>query len=797
MSIKRKLPIFITLLVAVPIVLLVAIYYPYVSRQMIESNKENIQKVLNMESEYLTSFFDLREIEAHHFTTSPEIEEWIESKKNEYNYTELNAYFEQERDHNPFLRDIFILDPFGIVVASSHPDSLGIDLSDRQYYKKAIEGRTVISNLLKDRVEGESVIFVATPIRNHEEAILGVMGNVVEMNHISSSLLKLVEPNSGRAYMVDQNGIVVFHPDEAKIGKVHEEEKINQYLRGLEEGKYSGSRVIETEENRVFLVHQTIEGTNWIIVMEQDLDLLMLSARRALIFILILSSIILGVSGILGHYFAVKMVYPLNEFIRVMNSTSIGDLNNRIRYNKKDEIGQLANNFNNMLDKLVSAYDEISEKNIRLTQVEDELRHVIFSDQLTGLPNRSAMLSELEERIHSYPALAVFLFDIDQFKRLNDILGHAAGDQVLGEVADRLKEEGGLTYRLSGDEFGMILLKESHLNNLEAMIKKILDRMKEPFSVMEKDINVTVCIGISVFPTNGETPEKLMQNADTAMTMAKRLGKSQVAFFSQVMRDTVSRKIKIEQALKRSIKDGLLNMHFQPKYKVQNRQLVGFESLMRLTLEDGESISPVEFIPIAEDSKLIIELGEWALEFAFNKIKCWMKKGYTVGHIGVNVSAIQLKQPKFAIRAKEIADKYGVSPEYIELEITESILIDNTAEMLQTLLELRKIGYQIALDDFGTGYSAFNYLRTIPLTSLKIDKTFIDHIGNHRKAEALVKQIIDIAHEINLSVVAEGVETKEQYKSLLNTSCDMIQGYYFSKPLPVEYIEELLKTNED
>jgi diguanylate cyclase (GGDEF)-like protein len=662
-------------------------------------------------------------------------------------------------------------------------------------------GETVISSLLQDRIEGESVLFVATPIMNQQNTIVGVMANIIDMNYVSTNMVQLVAPEVGRAYLIDQSGQIIFHTDRQRIGDKHKNPSINGYFTQLSPITYNGTQVIMTNGAEKFLTHRQIEGTEWILVIEQDMDMVMLSARKAFVVILVLSILLLSITAILGYVFARRIVRPLSELIHVMNRTSKGELNVRIQYEGKDEFGQLANQFNSMLDELVGAYEEISEKNSELILIEDELRHLAFNDQLTELPNRMAMFIELEERIQSHrkqeKELAIMLIDIDQFKRINDTLGHSVGDQVLVEVTDRLIRLGWLSYRLSGDEFAVIIVGEENLKNIQETIDVIQHALSEPIELTDKKISISTSMGISIFPDNGDTPEKLVQSADTAMDIAKQTGKAQVAFFSQVMMDTVLRKVKIEQILKRSIKDGLLDMHFQPKYDVQSRHLMGFEALMRLTLENGERISPAEFIPIAEELGFIIELGEWALEFVFAKIDYWMKKGYSVGHVGVNVSGMQLKQEGFAEHAKAIAAAYHVPPNYVELEITESILIENMSETLQTLLELRKIGYQIALDDFGTGYSAFNYLRTIPLTALKIDKTFIDHMGTHQKAEMLVKQIIDIAHEINLNVVAEGVETKIQYQSLLNTRCDMIQGYYFSKPMSTNQIEELLKRIED
>lgn len=361
MPIKRKLPLFIVLLVAIPIVLFVAIYYPYVSRQMIQANKEKIQQVLDLECEYLHSFFVIRQLEAKNYATSQEVSHWTELE-GEYDYTRLNQFFEQEEANNGELRDIFIIESTGKVVASSNPESIGLDLSDREYFQVAMVGETVISSLLQDRIEGESVLFVATPIMNQQNTIVGVMANIIDMNYVSTNMVQLVAPEVGRAYLIDQSGQIIFHTDRQRIGDKHKNPSINGYFTQLSPITYNGTQVIMTNGAEKFLTHRQIEGTEWILVIEQDMDMVMLSARKAFVVILVLSILLLSITAILGYVFARRIVRPLSELIHVMNRTSKGELNVRIQYEGKDEFGQLANQFNSMLDELVGAYEEISEK---------------------------------------------------------------------------------------------------------------------------------------------------------------------------------------------------------------------------------------------------------------------------------------------------------------------------------------------------------------------------------------------------------------------------------------------------
>lgn len=948
MLIRKKLPIIILLLVALPLFLLGSAYYSYISKQLVNENKEKMVQVLNMESEYLKTFFYTRSLEVHYLAKSQNVLElintfWTSPNNNSPDFrmdsNDLNQKFAALNEQRDDLRDVFILSPYGRIIASSNPESMWIDLSERKYFSDAMLGKTTISNLIRNKVDGDSVLFVATPIYDETESkVLGVMANIIDMNNTSDGIRNLIDPKVGNAYLIDDTGTIIFHTDKSLIGTTPKNKDVNAYFTQNTNLKMSGSEIFNSTNGKLFVIYKGINETNWKLVIEQDLNVVMSSAYRALYVIILLSVFILICATIFSIRFARTLTKPLTELTNVMNETTKGNLSIRSEYQNTNELGQLSKNLNSMLDELTGTYEELTEKNEELIAAEEELRvnyealnesqqevkttqeryalalqsardviwewnlvdqtffasehwshltgketyqsvihkvafeellsssalvqmaqqmqalitkqiewlefdfeyltpteemkwfkvkasayydtwgtplkisgvlvditypkkaeariwNLAFEDQLTKLPNRTAFMAKLEEELGKrniiQSRLGLLLLDIDNFKRINDTLGHNIGDQLLVEVANRLKNLGYPIYRLSGDEFGFIFTEIWEEEPLIQETKQILNAFVAPILLQCKTINMTVSIGGSIFPMDGKSSEKLVQNADTAMYSAKDLGKSQVVFFTKVMADRISQKVEIEEMLRRSIKDQLISMHFQPQYGVQSNELIGFEALMRMTLEEGNMISPMAFIPVAEETGLIIELGEWAIQHVVEKIRDWLDKGYVFGHISVNVSGVQLKQPDFAQLVHKIVSEAGVDPGYLELEITESILVDNLERNIQTLTRLREMGFMIALDDFGTGYSSFNYLRTIPLTCLKIDKSFIDYIGSSKKAEALVRQIIEIAREIDLKVVAEGVESQDQYEILAKTPCDLIQGYFYSKPLPLEKAEAL------
>jgi EAL domain-containing protein (putative c-di-GMP-specific phosphodiesterase class I) len=303
-------------------------------------------------------------------------------------------------------------------------------------------------------------------------------------------------------------------------------------------------------------------------------------------------------------------------------------------------------------------------------------------------------------------------------------------------------------------------------------------------------------MGITVFPDDGVETSILLKNADTAMYSAKYNGKAKYSFFNKSMSEVVVRRVEIEKGLRRALQNNELEIYYQPQIDIINNKIKGFEALLRWTSSELGGISPAEFIPVAEQSGLIIPMGDWLIKTVYLQNNLWKSKGYLYDTIAINLSAIQLQNDKFEETLKNIIAETKINPRFVELEITESILMKDFDNSVKLLTEIRDLGINIALDDFGTGYSSLSYLKQLPINTLKIDKSFIDNIVTNERERAIVDGIIQLAQKIDLDVIAEGVETKEQIKLLQSMGCNQIQGYYFSKPLPANEIEEkFLKTN--
>lgn len=430
---------------------------------------------------------------------------------------------------------------------------------------------------------------------------------------------------------------------------------------------------------------------------------------------------------------------------------------------------------------------------------EEKMRHMAYFDSLTDLPNRAMFMKSLKVELGKATTEgakgAVLFIDLDNFKNINDTLGHDYGDKLLIELSQKLnllKRDKDIICRFSGDEF--LILHPFHDNEeLITYAEELMDIFNGALQVQEKQIHITASVGISLYPVHGTDANSLLKNADTAMYKAKDSGKGTYAFYDTEMYMALQRKANIEEILRTAIEKNEFTLLYQPQYNISDGSICGFEALLRLNCKELGFISPAEFIPIAEETGYIVEIGSWVLTSACLQAAHWRSKGLNFACIGVNISSIQIHQPGFVAMVKEVIAETGITPESLELEITETVLMKSLDSNIEILKDLRDMGIRIALDDFGTGYSSLNYLRKIPITTLKVDKSFIDNLCSSTKEKAIIESIIEMAHHMDLKVVAEGVETAEQLHILNDKYCDKVQGYLFSKPLPAIDAENLIK----
>ncbi|MCG2775195.1 MAG: EAL domain-containing protein [Desulfobacterales bacterium] len=460
------------------------------------------------------------------------------------------------------------------------------------------------------------------------------------------------------------------------------------------------------------------------------------------------------------------------------------------------------------LKALASISDEIA-LGIERKKSEDQINFLAYYDSLTSLPNRY-YFKELLERTIEYAnrykkSFTIALIDLDDFNRINDTLGHNIGDDFLKSVSSRLlsilrtsdfvariSDEEKPVARMGGDEFIVLLQELVDVATSSHVMHRLLKELSQPYELDGREVFITASIGISKYPDDGEDTENLIKNADTALYHAKRKGKNSYQFYSKSMNEAALELLTMENNLRRALEQQEFLLYYQPKMDLSTRQIIGMEALIRWKQSDGNLISPAKFIPIAEASGLIVPIGEFVLRTACLQNKMWQEAGLKKISVAVNVSGLQFGQKDFVKDTFTALEDTDLNPQYLELEITETTIMTNPERAIRNLNELKEAGIQISIDDFGTGYSSLNYLRRLPLDAMKIDISFIRNVVTDLNDAVIVKTIIAMAHNLNLKVIAEGVEDEQQFEFLKEHKCDAMQGYLLSPPVPTEEFPNLL-----
>lgn len=431
-------------------------------------------------------------------------------------------------------------------------------------------------------------------------------------------------------------------------------------------------------------------------------------------------------------------------------------------------------------------------------KAEDTIYYMAHYDSLTGLANREYFVKLLTDAVDDAKDcnknLCVMFIDLDRFKNINDSLGHSTGDAVLKKVANQLRHtlsEHDVASRLGGDEF-TVLIPNTSRSEAEGLAKKIVDVFSTPLALSHSEFYITPSIGVSMYPADGHTEEELIKNADAAMLLAKEQGGNNYQFYTKELQKTISTKLRLENDLRQAIEKDELELYYQPKMDIIRNKIIGLEALIRWNHPEQGLIPPNQFIPIAEETGLIIEIGEWVIQTACEQMKLWQEAGYQNLTVAVNISLRQFLQKNLYAVIKKILEKTKLESNYLELEITESIAL-NTDYTISTLKAMKDLGIAISIDDFGTGYSSLSYLSKFPVDKLKIDQSFVRNLDSTN--QSIIKAIINIAHNLNIKVIAEGVEEWEQIEFLREHMCTQAQGYYFSKPLSSSMIDKFLKDN--
>jgi diguanylate cyclase (GGDEF)-like protein len=430
-----------------------------------------------------------------------------------------------------------------------------------------------------------------------------------------------------------------------------------------------------------------------------------------------------------------------------------------------------------------------------------QLEHQANYDALTGLPNRNLLHDRLRQAVYGQRdkrSIAVVFMDLDHFKFVNDSLGHSTGDRLLKTMAERLRtglREGDTVGRVGGDEFVLILNEQSNEEIIYRAMQRIIGRMSEPVTIDGKELYVTCSAGISIYPQDGRDVDTLLKNADAAMYRAKEHGRSNFQFYTSEMNERVNERLALEAALRRALERNELALHYQPKVILKTGAIVGAEALVRWMHPEWGLVRPARFIPLAEETGLIVTIGEWVLREACRQTRAWIDAGLEPGKVSVNLSVRQFRQEGLVRTVSRILEDTRLDPSKLEMELTESMVMHNVDAAIAILQGLKQLGVGLSLDDFGTGYSSLSYLKDLPIDTLKIDRSFVRDIGAGEDADdgVLAQAIISLGHALQLKVIAEGVETDAQMRFLRRNGCDEVQGFFYGEPVSPDAHARLLE----
>lgn len=500
----------------------------------------------------------------------------------------------------------------------------------------------------------------------------------------------------------------------------------------------------------------------------------------------------LGLASILLLKLRQSITGPLQKLTRLMDSvTKNNDYSIRANNDSSDEIGILSRGFNKMLTHIQINDEKLAHELAERYKAEEHLDKLAYYDVATGLPNRhffhQKLAQVIEQAINKKNIMALLFLDLDNFKTVNDTLGHKTGDLLLKQASSRLSSvvrQSDYICRIGGDEFAIIIENFKHIDDVTVVTTKCIERLSKPFVFDGKNFFIGVSIGVSICPDDAITANDLLVNADMAMYEAKLNGKNNHQFFNQAMNVAHSKKYQLESDLRHALEQDQLELYYQPQVDAKNGKLSGVEALMRWHHPDKGIIEPDDFIPVAEESTLILQLGEWLLDTACKHAKQLDSSVFKGIRVAVNISAKQMLEETFIDTVLNALKRSGMSPSLLDFELTESILMEDGDILHSNIIELKQLGISIVIDDFGTGFSSMGYLKSFPINMLKIDKSFISGLPDSSEDAAITQAVIAMSHNLNIKVIAEGVEHKSQVDLLRDYSCDFIQGFYYAKPMP-------------
>ena len=824
MSIRNNLRITLFILSILPIILLSVLSYHLMAGKLVSTEKSDLEQRAVTGRQGLQIFLSGKQSETSLLATESDIYDYAFALssdftgKNEENILYHNAMDLLIRQSNtmPYYKNIQIFDTNNTIKLSTEKQRINTKLSDNltlSYMKATGNPACGVSGIIKKKQEnGSSQYFIeiGSPIksRSNNKITLGYLVSTLDLQSLNDYMSTLSNDKNDYAFCLDKYGNYLYHPNSKYIGTNIKDDQLGRLVTDFYSGKAneSGNFQYVFEATDTIYGYSILKNTGWVIIMKQDVGSVT-GLARIILYIFLIG--IIGCSLVMylaGNRIADIYTEPILEIKNTLRVASEGNLKAQSNIKSKNEFGELSRNLNKMLHIVRNSYNELSAMHEELITKEEQLRlnynhieYLAYHDVLTNLPNKMAFIERVNQTIASSPGSnklhAVYFVDLDDFKTVNDTLGHEYGDNLLSQTAAHLLSlttGDDILARAGGDEF--LLFRENLDSEKEALdfAASVIESLKTPFRINNESIYVSMSIGIALYPKNGLTHTTLIKNADIAMYKSKDTGKNKYTLFDVTMEEELNRSSLITEVLRHAITNDEIYVVYQPQYNIRKEKMTGFEALMRIHNQKLGELKPTEFIPIAEESGMITELGEWILREACLFNKTLIDQGFPSLIVSVNISSVQLSKANFINVVRNILTETGLPACNLELEVTESTLVSSLTNASVQLSSLQDLGVRISLDDFGTGYSSLNYLTNIPINTLKMDKSFVNNISSNEKDAQIASGIIHLAHSMKLEVIAEGVEKTEQLDALKKNKCDIIQGYIYSKPLLPHILFETL-----
>ncbi len=772
-SLKIKIMVLILLVTGFITILLISLSAQLSNTYLTDLLNQHGSQTVELYETVISKWLEERETDLEVYSENPLVKE--------LKWEEIDDYLKEEQRKHDQYNLFFIADSEGDFHSTA--DVKG-SIADRPYFGLVMEGNSIISQPVVSKVSGEDIIVVAAPIKK-EDQVIGLMGATIKLEILSNFVNNFqLDFRDAISFIVNIKGDIVTHPEKSFIMKENIFKPSSNITENLADkvllinSKEKSSFFYKKENKNISVYFQRINALpEWYFVAQVSKELVdnyIYGAVRKLIIIGLIGIIL---SLLLSYLISRSISGPIIGLKEVFVKAANGDLSVRASTKRKDEIGQASKGFNTMMDTL---------------------NHVTYYDSRTGLPNRKSLDDFL--RVLCFHAetnkerFAVITLNIDQYNRIVDSMGHANGDRLLSLLANELKNISNnvKVYSWLGAQFVILLTEIKQVKDIYHFIRKISLIINKQWEIEEISFYVTSSMGIAVYPENGSDEDTLLKNSSLALHRAIDNSDSDYQFYNPEMNDKLIEDINLDNALRIALEKKQFVLYYQPQYDITGQEIVGLEALIRWIHPVKGIISPGKFIPIAEENGLIKDIGLWVLEEACSQAAYWQEKGLKEVKVAVNIATSQLMQDNFVDIVKEILSNTGLRPGLLELEITERAMVSSVNKTIEILNILKEMGINIAVDDFGTGYSSLQYLKDFALNHLKIDMSFIQQLFDKESNKEIVRAIIAMGHSLNLKVTAEGIEDERQLRFLKENNCDFIQGYYFSKPLPVEEVEKLL-----